>query len=575
MLPATQQMAQVPKGYLPEIMIHKLPESVYSKIAAGEVVDRPASAIRELAENSLDAGSLQISIIINSETGFEVLDNGCGMGQEDLSICAQKHTTSKIEIFDDIYRLSSLGFRGEALYSIAAVSEIEIRSADNDNGSGWLLKIKFGKVCCLEPVSHPRGTRIKIERLFANVPAREKFLKSGRSEFYQIKETFIRLALANPGRSMELKRGSKTEMIFPGHFSLRDTAAAVFSAEMEKHLLEISADNTPLDLHGYICSRGLPEASRRHQYFVLAGRAVENRTLSAALNRACRDLLPADQKPVCVLFLSVPPGFYDINVHPSKKEVRFSDEDAVFSMIFRKVRRVFYRQEIQAPAESEGQKNCVMEFRGTSNESAQADPVLFPGFFQDQKRAVGFRIIGQYGRGYIVFEKDGQLLIADQHALHERINYERLLKKSRNYISVDLMIPLLFVRERSEIELIIERKNLLNRSGVEMQPFGEDTISILKIPSFIPEKKETSVLAELLDLLCRKHAPEPEEFFNDLIKRSACALSVKSGDILNIYEMDEIINSYYEEKIPAVCPHGRPYLRSFNRNEMDKFFYRP
>lgn len=626
--------------------IHALSETVSSQIAAGEVIERPASIVRELLDNAIDSGAKNISVRLQfdegDETSLEVLDDGSGIHPEDLPLAFAKHATSKIKALEDLYHTRTLGFRGEALASIASIAEVECVSADNEKGEGEKLVIEGGKTLRRGKASSPRGTRIRVSRIFFNTPVRKKFLKSALSEKNEVKREIMFRALAHAGIGFSLgvrqkKDPEREEIRVPGSFSFRDRILYFFGRELEKHLIPIeSSENETIRVSGFITSHRHQVRTRKDQYFFVKGRAVQNPTLSAALYQAYVNVLPSKTHPACFLEIALPDADVDVNVHPQKKDLRFREADLVYRVVHQKVKEALYAS-IQGSQKSEitdsqdaGTKTYQLGAASANQEihlkdlavdqseeafgqktfqpsAASAAPVSFleKSFFSRSSQesqneetdeaplanepdlpkgteAVssgeipGLRILGQIGDLYIAYTLGPDLYLADQHAVHERMNFDELVEKieTGRVSEQPLLTPLLIQRPRSEIGPLLEKRDALAALGLSFEPFGEETIRFDSLPSYIPEKRETAVVNGFLDLILENKNLSRRDLTEKMISTAACRMSIMAGDRLTGAQMLHLIEALYRKNYVHLCPHGRPFVKKISFEELHRFFGR-
>ncbi|MBL8991800.1 MAG: DNA mismatch repair endonuclease MutL [Spirochaetia bacterium] len=620
--------------------IHALSETVSSQIAAGEVIERPASIIRELLDNAIDSGATNISVRLSfegdegGETSLEVLDDGSGIHPEDLPLAFAKHATSKIKALEDLYHTHTLGFRGEALASIASIAEVECVSADNADGEGEKLVIEGGKILRRGKASSPRGTRIRVSRIFFNTPVRKKFLKSPLSEKNEVKREIMFRALAHTGIGFSLgvrqrKESEREEIRVPGNFPFRDRILYFFGRELEKHLIEItSSDKETVRVSGFITSHRHHVRTRKDQYFFVKGRAVQNPTLSAALYQAYVNVLPSKTHPACFLEVSLPDTDVDVNVHPQKKDLRFREPDLVYRVVHQKVKEALYtaiqgsqkndievsyklgvtkkNEEIrlddfgqkifESPASSEAPVSFLEksffsrpsqgEAPGESKETIAdsnspgpaADTYSSPKETEilSSGEIPGLRILGQIGELYIAYTLGPDLYLADQHAVHERMNFDELVEKIEKggIAEQPLLAPLLIQRPRTEMGILLEKRDALAALGLEFEPFGEETIRFDALPSYIPERRESSVVNGFLDLILENKNLSRRDLTEKMISTAACRMSVMSGDRLTGAQMLHLIEALYRKNYVHLCPHGRPFVKKISFEELHRFFGR-
>ena len=622
--------------------VKRLTPDIYGKIAAGEVIERPSSIIRELIDNSIDAGSSHIEIDLEWEEDFIILikDNGSGIHADDLSLVIERHATSKIEEFEDIYTTNTHGFRGEALASIASIAKVEIISATNSKGMGMKMLSLDSKVENIEPCNHPQGTTIKISQIFENTPVRKKFLKSVQSEKNEIKKEVIRQCLGMDQihfvYRVKNKGKWKEEIMVPKTYGLKDKIDSLFNKDISEHLIEIESKEVQgFNIKGFITSHRYKAKTRKEQFFLVKNRVIQNATITTALNAAYTNVLPVRTFSACFLFIESVNSFIDINVHPQKKDVRFEEGDRIYSAVYNRVKEILYqfvyssqnvsfKQSVYSAASSpkvdlilkedkplygEASANPQMDiFQSTTAASANSKTALTQrgvslnelaqpqknGFkskmsqnptrqiYQKNGDTTGatslpnFMILGQVGDCYIIYSVGNDLYIADQHAIHERINFDRLKQKIESS-EVDyqyLLVPLTIEKNKSDIDIILERKTYLESVGISVEKFGEKIIKVEKIPAFIPKGKETKFISDLFDMIVENQYLKRSEVLEKILSTMACRMSIMAGDIMTGREMEDLICALYEKDYIHNCPHGRPFVKKVGFDEMNHFFER-
>jgi DNA mismatch repair protein MutL len=662
-----------------------LDEATINQIAAGEVVDRPASALKELIENALDAGSTRVEIELE-EGGLQllrVMDNGCGMNQEEVCLAVERHATSKIASAHDLRSVLSFGFRGEALSSIAAVSRLEIISRPAEQPAGTRLTVEAGELSAPEPAGAPAGTRITVRDLFYNLPARRKFLKSAASELRAAVDVVSRLVLGNPQVAFKLQIPGRILIQSRGNNSLLEAVAAVYGPETAQQMLLV--DRTEMiktenvRIWGYVSKPSLTRNNRHQQSFLVNRRYIQSRMLQQAVGDACRGLLPLGRFPVVILHIELPPEMVDVNVHPAKMEVRFQDERGIFAAVKQAVRQAlltesaipqivtrlgrspnpFLVQETWGELSTPGSaaKSDPTETSAQGNAGAESDASSLPWeerealnsetpidsalpfrpakqlgleplpsdtgrlsqeqVFQEQTfNREGHSLTGNYARtnaqpeaedpaaenpvlGFTEAKGDGQLLpglvpkaqiadtyilaegqnglyILDQHAVHERILYEKILSSletGQNYTQESLFPETLELtpeeRERFTQYIIVFRD-----LGFVLEHFGGNTFLLRGVPTFIQGSGKAAFL-DLLDYLADKsRVVDQQRLYQGMAARLACSQAVKAADSLNQAEMESLILQMNQLENPYACPHGRPTIIHLPQAELERRFQR-
>jgi len=575
-----------------------LDDNLINQIAAGEVVDRPASIVKELMENSIDAGANRIIVKV-SQAGLEkivVEDNGVGMSAEDIPMAFLRHATSKIAVEEDLYRISTMGFRGEALPSIASVSRVEIFSKrDDDNGVYGYLEA--GEIKKLEPHAFPRGTRIVVSDLFFNTPARRKFLRSSVSEGRNIYDAVARYALARPDISFTYITDKKVFFKTPGHGNLKEVLLTIYGKEFTQYLKEISYEGNDYCLSGLISSPEVSRRNRKNQLLFVNNRPVKSPVFYKAIDTAYRGLLVSQEKPLAFISLKVPPDGVDVNVHPQKLEIRFKDEKAVFSVISEACSKILRNMDFRFKPDNYqedisnanylvynntdvpySQKSTQLNFSYTQGEKGLEtgdtfnNPISSDTYKIEENISGEIKVVGQIFNSYIIYESNDDLCLIDQHAAHERIVYEQLKKAadSSENIAQVLAFPLSLNISSRHAELLENNKGILEQLGFDISLMGENSIIIRSAPAFIVGY-ELETINGIIELLEEQHVPDLKD---KAIIMMACKKAIKANTRLNFLEMETIINDLYKVDNYTKCPHGRPTIVKLGKNELERMFKR-
>ncbi len=586
--------------------IQVLQPRVVSKISAGEVVERPASVVKELIENAIDANASEIRIEIRQggRRLIRVSDNGCGIPQAEVALAFARHATSKISSEEDLSHVTTLGFRGEALASVAAVAQVSMISHASGEESGTLLRVEGGEIVHSEKHGGRTGTVITVENLFYNTPARLKFLRSEATESTRIVELASAYALAYPELSFYLTDHGRLVLQTSGSGKLHDVLITVFGLETAEQMLEAqtlehqpAADRAPsaavpgqgIVVTGFVGSPSLHRATRNYQMFFVNRRWIQDRSLSFAAEEAYRTLLPVGRHPVTVLSIHMPTTDVDVNVHPTKREVRFREPREVFSAVQRVVRRTVIGQAPVAQASSQpiplvseewARHQTVSLPLGASRvqialEAQRTADMAPPGVVSAPmlERLPMLRVLGQVRQTYIIAEGPDGLYLIDQHAAHERILFEQLQseQKAMSVSSQALLEPLTLELSPQQRGLIDPMLPQLTSFGFDLTSFGGDTYLIRAIPSALSPEHVRSVITELLDLSREgTEATVPYEAL-DII---ACHSAVRAGQILTLEESRELIQQLEKTTSPYTCPHGRPTMIHLSSTQLEKSFGR-
>ncbi len=585
-------------------IIKLLPENLVNQIAAGEVVERPASVVKELVENSIDAGSDRIVVDIKDagNTFIKVSDNGRGMSREDLMMCIQRHATSKISCESDLWKINTMGFRGEAIPSIASVSNMIIKSKNADDISGTSINVKGGNVVSMEDIGIPVGTIIEVYDLFFNTPARQKFLKKETTELGHITTIFDNIALANPQIAFKLIHNEKVISDFPKSTDLISRVAEIFGKNTADAMLPIFYGGTELQIDGFVGKPLLSRSTSQHQYFFVNGRCIQHHLFANTIKSAYHSMLMENKKPVFIINIKINPAMVDVNAHPRKTEVRFTDQQALNSILYSATKTVLEKNNLIPKAFVEAQrymsdsfpkeidsnhvgdfvknfsnydknfsaqdsinfsKNILMEREQNTSSLIQKEPVL--------------KSIVQISDSYIVAKNDEGLVLIDQHAAHERVRYEELMQQSS---SADkkiqpLLVPLQIEFTSTEIAQIEANIEVFKNLGFEIESFGGNTFNVYAVPSFFSEEDIEQVIKGVLDDINNEKNPSRlQGNVETIITYMACRSAIKFGQKLNLDEMQSLIMQLEKLKMPYTCPHGRPTMISLTLSELSKMFGR-
>ena len=570
--------------------IQRLPPDVSSKIAAGEVIERPASVVRELLDNALDAGAKNIRI--NIEDGgkalIDVADDGDGIHPTQLSVAIERHSTSKLASVDDLAHINTLGFRGEALASITAVAELRLRSVAIDGKPGLEILSRDNRLVHQQPVGGTRGTRAVVRGLFRTLPARLEFLRANRTESNHVANMVTRAALAHPNVSLELRDNQRTRIRTPGTGSLKDALVAIYGSKMVDDLIELPPGET-LGIDGFVSQPHLHRPSRSEISFFVNGRCVSDRLLSAAVSDAYRSMMPSGRFPVVVLRLSLPPEEVDVNVHPAKAEIRFRQGGEVFRRVSATLRRALASSGETTPASFDKPvidqfffPTKTMNWRPTAPMPARtyatADTTKSkldhhtPSGPSVASTSPEIRTLGQVDHTYIVAISADGLYLIDQHAAHERVLYERLADRSGE-TTQQLLDPLAISLTAEESEWITTHEAALENLGLKISPFGSHNWLIRSVPSALGKRDAAEYLCEVI---AEARTPEFRRLeANQQAQWSmACRAAIKSGDKLSIEEMDQLVMDLQACDLGQTCPHGRPTIVLLTRSMLDKQFGR-
>jgi DNA mismatch repair protein MutL len=574
-----------------------LSDEIASQIAAGEVVERPASVVKELVENALDAGANFISIEI-ADAGkelIEVADDGQGIPANELPLSVARHATSKLASAQDLFLIASLGFRGEALASIGSVSRMTITSRSRGEHMGAELVVDGGAAQDIRPVGAPAGTVVRVENLFYNVPARFKFLKTDRTEQRRIVELVERYSLAYPAVRFNLKVNNRKSVQTTGNGDRREVLVNFFGAEHARQMIEVLAQYDEIEITGYISPPSVTRSNRKAILFFVNGRPVQDYALNAALVRAYHTLLMVGRFPMGVLFINIPPGEVDVNVHPAKSEVRFRQQDEVFRSVGRAVRSALMAHTpVQESTQFSDQLRWNKDpFSGRPAAPRQLDPAwemsagapdvdseLRPDSPGEQAAlpevAVPLlRLIGQVAATYLIAEGPDGLYLIDQHAAHERVLYERFMAQQTGEIPAQqLLEPATVELPSASADLLEEHLPLLNSLGFQVEIFGGSNFLVRAIPQLLDGLDPAAALQVVVEDFEEDEAPLQDRIEARIIARVCKRAAVKAGQTLSPQEQESLLSDLEASQSPRTCPHGRPTMIHLSVDLLERQFGR-
>jgi DNA mismatch repair protein MutL len=572
--------------------IRLLDEDTINKIAAGEVIERPASVVKELVENSIDAnaGRILIEVKEGGKSFIKITDDGCGMEAEDLTLAFQKHATSKIRDARDLEKIATLGFRGEALASIASVSAaIEVRTKTRDSLSGTYLRLENGKIAEKKEIGCPVGTSITVWDLFYNVPARRKHLKGAEAELVHITDIITELAIIHFDIAFDLFTGKRTLFKSTKSDSWDDVLLRLFGLKTLQGMAALQAEGRGWSISGVVGDALSLRSSPDRIFIFVNGRAVSSKAIATALRDAYRNIIPLGKSPMAVISLEISPELVDVNVHPAKREIRLMHEDEISSVLFQRVAEALsdHAKPVQAmPASS-----------GELGEQSLADPGTFGTIAQSceqstlplemtemapaeamppNKERPKLKILGQILKLYIVAVGEQGLVLVDQHAAAERIRFEQLAKLYRNRsIRQELAEPIAIELSPSEKIMISSWQGTLEDIGFEFSPFGGNTYSVRAVPALGRRLESAEAVHDILrDLFLRGKVGPDSTNRDEILKLLACRGSIKSGKELTVAEMSRLLQDLGECDNPLTCPHGRPVMVVIDQNQLERLFAR-
>ncbi|OPX84296.1 MAG: DNA mismatch repair protein MutL [Pelotomaculum sp. PtaB.Bin104] len=595
-----------------------LDEVTAGQIAAGEVVERPASAVKELVENALDAGASTIKIDLTEGglASIAVCDDGCGIVSEDIYLAFQRHATSKIRTASDLGHVTTLGFRGEALPSIASVSKVTMTTRVAESVLGTRAEVHGGSLVAVTPAGCPAGTTVEVKDLFYNMPARRKTMKGPAAEGAIIGEQVSRMALSRPGVRFELCTHGKRVFYTPGTGRLIDAIASVYGFQMGKEMLAVTAVDGDLSVEGFVGKPSLSRSTRSHLTIIVNGRYVRCPVAVRVLEEAYRTMLPKGRKPVAILSLSVPPEQLDVNVHPAKLEVRLLEDEKIARLVAGALRSVLHeRSVIPAAVPDRKYKNI---FKSNERPNTSQWPALFSPTMVQTPQVSQLVPSGQvdepvpqvvYGKAvnsnvsieqdrlnekkndmsklpvlfplaqllptYILAGSEDGLYIIDQHAAHERVLYEECLSGQGKYPSQCLLVPITLELEYKEATILSEMVLWLTDAGFIIEHFGGNTFLLRGAPAYLPAGSEKELFLDIIDYCKEKgYIPDRTAFLERLAASVACRGAVKAGETMTLSAMEALLHRLARAENPFTCPHGRPTIIHLSRSDLENRFKR-
>ena len=595
--------------------IQILPENLANQIAAGEVVERPASVVKELIENSLDASASEVFVEVEKggKALIKVTDNGYGMKKDDAFLCLERHATSKVSSAEDLFALHTMGFRGEALPAIASVSRLRLTTRSIDDETGWQIYAEGGTIRQADAVGVAPGTVVEIRNLFFNTPGRRKFLRKDETEFGHIADVVSRLALSRPDIHFRLLHNGRNVLEAYRHNRLEERAAAMLGRNVAADLLTVEADSGNGEmLVGLLGTPGISRSSTNNIYTYINGRFVRDRVVQHAILEAYRSLLEKRRYPIAVLFIDMPPESVDVNVHPTKHEVRFRSQQQVHDFIVTSLRdrlqqvsfeparvsSAFLPSSFSPPPvtsapqtpEQRVYRERVQESLAAFNEKVSSAPTLaaistvkgeIDGWSSGRQEAQplpeGWRLIGQYLNSYLLCQADDELVLIDQHAAHERIGFERL----RNQLASDgiesqaLLFPTVLELEHREASVLSEHLDDFARFGFEVEAFGGRSFTVKSVPALVADVDVERLVRDLASELNEiGRASQLDNEIERVLAVLACHSMVRANQALSQSEMQQLLHDLAAIEFGSCCPHGRPIMHRLSKREVEKLFHR-
>jgi len=578
-------------------IIKVLSENLVNQIAAGEVVERPASVVKELVENSLDAGADKISIEVKDggKTLIRITDNGKGMNREDLEMSVQRHATSKITDEKDLWKITTMGFRGEALASIASVSKFTIKTKESGSVAGYQLDSNGGETVSIQEVGMSDGTQIEINDLFFNTPARQKYLKKDSTELSHITSSVNTVALANPGISFKVIHNGKIVSDYPKSSDLLSRIAAIFGNATSDAMIPLYYGGTDIGIDGFVGKPAISRSSSQHQYFFVNGRPIQHFVLANTIKSAFHSMLMENKKPVFVINIQIDPALIDVNVHPRKIEIRFEDQQYMIRTIYNVVKTAVEKADLIPKGFTESRRYMSESFpvrrpegdsspMSFSSKDVHQNMMDFSSHVSSdrdvqplEEEDVSIKAITQVANSYIVAQNSEGLVLIDQHAAHERVRYEELMNEFENQKKSiqPLLVPLQMELSGDEKSLIEDNLEVFSNLGFEIEEFGGNTFIVRGTPACLASEDLDSVIKGVLDDIIEQRSPSKfQGKVEEILTYMSCRSAIKFGKPLTLGEMQSLIDQMEDLKRPYTCPHGRPTMVSLTLGELEKMFGR-
>ncbi len=591
-----------------------LTEEIANKIAAGEVVERPASIVKELVENAIDAGASDIRVELGKGgcESITVIDNGSGIEQEDVALAFERHATSKIHHFEDIYCVSSFGFRGEAMPSIASIARVELTTRRGEDLAGTRVIVEAGVIKEIMPAGCSAGTQIQVTKIFENVPARRKFLKTETTERGLCLDAIARLALAHPEISFKVIANEREIFTAPGAKDISDRIAFVMGADFSSHSISLDVEKDSVKLSGFISRPEFTRSNSKNIFLFVNKRFVRDNAVSHAVLAAYRQVIEARRFPAAVLFLDLPGDDVDVNVHPAKMEVRFKNSRSIYDLVSRTISeslagaqtakgsfvyRLEPREKTSAPdfhRPYENRSSGAAGFHLRQNLQQTISPDLLSpspvevkgvreesltGDYSPQNEQIafaGFHYLGQFANTYLIFAGEGGYILIDQHAAHERIVFEKLKKSGEmKIVSQPLLLPEVVSLSPGQITLFSGYTDFLREIGLDIEIFGRDAVVVKALPSILPQIQAREIVADIADQLAdQNNLPDLRARKEKILVSLACRAAIKANTILSSEEVTALCRDLEATPFNSTCPHGRPIIVQFSLGEIERMFKR-
>ncbi|AFK86872.1 MULTISPECIES: DNA mismatch repair endonuclease MutL [Thermoanaerobacterium] len=602
--------------------INLLDDELINKISAGEVVERPMSIVKELVENSIDADSKNITIeIIDGGIPYiKVLDDGCGMNEIDAVLAFGRHATSKIKSTDDLFNIGTLGFRGEALASIAAISKVLLKTKEENSLYGTLINVEGGKILKKAKCGCEKGCSVEVKDVFYNTPARRKFLKRPSTEAMYITDMVAKIALSRPDISFKYIKDKRMEFMTSGNNSVNEVILRLYGDELYSNLIETEYNDEYMNIKIFLCKPSYTRGNRNMQILFVNGRFVKNKIYTTAVEEAYKTLIPVNRYPVVITYLNIDPKNIDVNVHPTKLEVKFSDEKEIFDSIYKSIKNALNRSNLipairhdmftytDIPENKVEEKSNPKQLNIIEEESTNKIIEVYPNnksFISNVKESSekayfdyndvnalktenthienfntlpddhdDYKIVGVIFSTYIVVEKNDMIYLVDQHAAHERILYEKFMNMYNNVQGKQTTIPILINIEPGDDVIINENIELFNKLGYKFESFGNNSIILREVPVVLGQPESRQLFIDIIDKLKRDDFNKDINLKEETIIMMACKKAVKAMDSLSKEEISSLFNDLKVTENPYTCPHGRPVIVSIKKYELEKMFKR-
>ena len=568
--------------------INILDASLADKIAAGEVVERPSSVVKELVENSIDAKSSKIDVFVvdGGRTSIEIRDNGCGMSKEDAIISIKRHATSKIRFDQDLFAIKTMGFRGEALSAISSVSKFTLQTKEKDSEYGTSLFCLNSEIIEIKTCAVPQGTIIKVEELFYNTPARLKYLKSDTSELSYITDIMYKLALANPHIAFSLTSNNKLLFKTSGKNDVIEILSSIYGINVAKNMIYFEKSNNDFKVYGYTSNISISRSNRYAISCFTNKRYVKNKILTDCIIDGYHEFLFENRYPYTVLYIETDSTLLDVNVHPTKQEIRISKENDLKNLIKEAISSSLKNndqiiaQNIKSK-QTENEKSVQTFFDYSlvnEKEEVYSNESLLDNIIKtDEKETIknDYEIIGQIHGTYIIAQSKEGFILVDQHAAQERVRYEKYQKLFKEPASiVDLLIPLVIELPLNEFQIICDNLALLEKLHIQAEPFGNNTIKITQIPYYFNRIDLKVYVDDVIHQIVTNKKIDEALLLDYAVATAACKASLKANTYLTVLDMETIIKDLFNCESPYTCPHGRPTMVKYSKYELEKFFKR-